>query len=140
MFIKMFYIIRTKIYNSVMTLYYYMSAIESILFVLQLYKIMSDQTLCRYNYNSMVETQVIYSKLRLFLYMVVIVTSPMWMNMVAMCAFVVERLINIFGELAYLYSNVYQVINQVYQFQLKINISFIGNVAMNIIFIATFYS
>ena len=55
----------------------------------------------------MVETYVIYSKLRLFLYFIIVVISPKWMNMVIMCAFVVEQLINIFGDLAYLCSNVY---------------------------------
>ena len=53
----------------------------------------------------MVGTYVIYSKLRLFLYLIIVVTSPTWMNMVIMSAFVVERLINIFGELAYSHSN-----------------------------------
>ena len=44
----------------------------------------------------MVETYVIYSKLRLFLYFIMAVISPTRMNMVIMSAFVVEQLINIF--------------------------------------------
>ena len=55
----------------------------------------------------MVETCVIYSKLRLYLYLIVVINSPLGTNMVTICAFIVERLINIFGDLAYLYSNVY---------------------------------
>lgn len=44
----------------------------------------------------MVETYVIYSKLRLFLYFIMAVISPMRTNMAIMSAFVVEQLINIF--------------------------------------------
>ena len=46
----------------------------------------------------MVETEVIYSKLRLYLYLIIVVISPTRMNMVIMCAFLVEQLIDIFGD------------------------------------------
>ena len=46
----------------------------------------------------MVGTYVIYSKLRLFLYLIIVVISPTRMNMVIMCAFLVEQLIDIFGD------------------------------------------
>lgn len=46
----------------------------------------------------MVEPYVIYSKLRLFLYLIVVVISPLRMNMAIMGAFVVEQMSNIFGD------------------------------------------
>ena len=52
----------------------------------------------RYNFRCMVETYVIYSKLRLYLYLIMVVISPMWMNMAIMGAFVVERMSSIFGD------------------------------------------
>ena len=46
----------------------------------------------------MVEPYVIYSKLRLYLYLIMVVISPMRMNMAIMGAFVVERMSSIFGD------------------------------------------
>ena len=46
----------------------------------------------------MVEPYVIYSKLRLFLYLIVVVIIPLRMNMAIMGAFVVEQMSNIFGD------------------------------------------
>ena len=49
-------------------------------------------------------------ELRLFLYLVyflVVVISPLGMNIATYGVLIVERLINIFGIRAYLYSNIY---------------------------------
>ena len=46
----------------------------------------------------MVEPYVIYSKLRLYLYLIMVVISPMRMNVVIIGAFIVEQMINIFGD------------------------------------------
>ena len=45
--------------------------------------------------------------LRLFLYILMIIISPLWMNIVITCALLVEQLIYIFGAIVYLYSNIH---------------------------------
>ena len=86
-----FYIIRAKIYNGLITLDYYKSA-------MRVYCLYVSYIFISFIILYMVVIYIIYSKLRLFLYLIVVVISPMWMNTVIMSALIVEQLINIFGE------------------------------------------
>ena len=46
-------------------------------------------------------------EIRLFLHFLMVVSSPLWMNMAIGGALMVEQMMNIFDEIAYLYSNIY---------------------------------
>ena len=47
--------------------------------------------------NLLVKIYIIYSMLRLYFYLIMVITSPIWMNLVIMSGFIVKRLITMCG-------------------------------------------